>query len=381
MIGPNANYAQEVSLLTIAPGDLVYDTYGHSALRVNYPDRNMDYVYNYGLYNFDTPGFVIKFMRGKLLYQVGATSYEAFLNHYHKNKRSLYEQKLNLNSKEKESLIQALRINMLEENRSYKYDFFYDNCSTRLRDLFELATDSLQLPTSTKSLTFRDLIKEHQYGMPWSDFGIDLIIGARADVPTSLDDQMFLPLYLKDILSEAKVKEEERLQPLLGEVNEVLSFPEETVTRLKRSWFSPELLFSILAFLLLGLRWSYRKDYYLPKWLERIDSIYLTILGVLGLFLVFMWWGTDHIPTKSNWNLLWVSPLLLIIQFCKRRGFVWVKYLIYVMLVMCLISLINAWFQILPQQFHVAFGWMILIEIMIMLFYLKQENAYPQKII
>ncbi|HAV29275.1 MAG TPA: hypothetical protein DCW93_05060, partial [Saprospirales bacterium] len=114
--------SQEISLLTIAPGDMVYDTYGHSALRVNYSDRDMDLVYNYGLYDFNTPGFVMKFMRGKLLYQVGAHRYDSFLNNYYKDKRSVYEQKLNFNPEEKEALIKALRINMLKENRSYKYD-------------------------------------------------------------------------------------------------------------------------------------------------------------------------------------------------------------------------------------------------------------------
>ena len=364
---------QEISLLTIAPGDMVYDTYGHSALRVNYPDRDMDLVYNYGLYDFNTPGFVMKFMRGKLLYQVGAHRYESFLNNYHQEKRSVYEQKLNLNPLEKEALIKALRINMLKENRSYKYDFFFDNCSTRLRDLFESVADSVEIQGDLQALTYRDLIKEHQYGMPWSDFGIDFIIGAKADVLSSLDDQMFLPLYLKDVLSKAEVLRGGTLEPLLGEAYEVLSFPEEADRRLTRSWFTPELIFSLLALLLFVLRWPYRKEKILPRWLRNIDGAYMTTLGILGLLLAFMWWGTDHVPTKSNWNLMWISPLLLIIQFGKGRGLVWVKYLIYLMLFTCLISLINVWFQILPQQFHVAFGWMILIEIMILLFYLKAE--------
>ncbi len=365
--------AQEISLLTIAPGDMVYDTYGHSALRVNFPERNMDIVYNYGLYDFNTPGFVMKFMRGKLLYKVGANRYDDFLYHYNLDKRSIYEQKLNFNPEEKAALIKALRINMLKENRSYKYDFFFDNCSTRLRDLFRAASASIEMEEDVKALTFRDLIKEHQYGMPWSDFGIDFIIGAKADVLSSLDDQMFLPLYLKDVLSNAKLQRSDSAEPLLGEINEVLSFPKETERRLTRSWFTPELVFSLLAVLLLMLRWPYRKEEILPSWLRNIDGAYIVTLGILGLLLAFMWWGTDHIPTKSNWNLLWVSPLLLIIQFGTGRGLIWVKYVIYIMLFTCLISLINVWFQILPQQFHVAFGWMILIEIMILLYHLKME--------
>ncbi|MBE27245.1 MAG: hypothetical protein CMN33_06130 [Saprospirales bacterium] len=366
--------AQEISLLTIAPGDMVYDTYGHSALRVNYPDRDMDLVYNYGLYDFNTPGFVMKFMRGKLLYQVGAHRYNSFLYNYNLDKRSIYEQKLNLNEIEKAALIKALRINMLKENRSYKYDFFFDNCSTRLRDLFEVAADSLEIHGEIQALTYRDLIKEHQYGMPWSDFGIDLIIGAKADIISSLDDQMFLPSYLKQVLSKAEIQRGNTVEPLLGEAYEVLSFPEETEKRLTRSWFTPELVFALLALFLLMLRWPYRKEKVLPKWLRNIDGTYITILGILGLLLAFMWWGTDHVPTKSNWNLIWLSPLLLIIHFGKGKGFVWMTYLIYLMLFTCLIALVNAWIQILPQQFNVAFGWMILIEIMILLSVLKMEK-------
>lgn len=367
-------FGQEISLLTVAPGDMVYDTYGHSALRIKDSKRKTDRVYNYGLYDFNTPGFVMKFMRGKLLYQVGAHRYDDFLYNYNRDKRSIYEQSLNLNQAEKDALMQALRINMLKENRSYKYDFFFDNCSTRLRDLFEDSATSLTIEDDAEPLTYRDLIKKHQYGMPWSDFGIDFIIGAKADVNSTVEDQMFLPLYLKDILSKAVIQRGDSLVPLLGAPYEVLSFPEETEGRLKRSWFTPELVFMLLAILMLAFRYPYRKEDTLPKWVRNIDSTYIILLGFLGCLLSFMWWGTDHVPTKSNWNLLWVSPLLLVIETCKGRGLSWLKYLIYLMLVTCLLSLINVWFQFLPQQFHVAFGWMILIEIMVLLFYLKKEN-------
>jgi len=364
---PNLSYR---SFAVLTPGDLVYDTYGHSALRVHDPSRNIDHVYNYGLYDFNTPGFVMKFMRGKLLYQVGVHKFDDFLYSYNQDRRSVYEQKLNLNEEEKEALLKALRVNMLKENRSYKYDFFFDNCSTRLRDLFEDAVGSLSFDGMEKSLTSRELIKEHQYGMPWSDFGIDLIIGAKADVNSSLDHQMFLPLYLKDILSEATIQREDERVKLLGAPYEGLSFPEDAERRLIRSWISPELLFLVLALILLAIRLPFRKKQ-LPRWIKFTDKLVLVLLGLLGSVLAFMWWGTDHVPTKSNWNLLWMNPLILIPVLFNTEKHQWVKYVIYLLIVSCFVALLNVWIQFLPQQFHIAFGWIILIEIIILLFCLK----------
>jgi len=363
--------AQEISLLTVAPGDMVYDTYGHSAIRVHDQERDMDIVYNYGLYDFDTPGFVMKFMRGKLMYMVGAHQYSDFLYNYNQDKRSIYEQKLNLNQEEKDALLKALRINMMKENRYYKYDFFFDNCSTRLRDLFENAVQGLEESGELKEMTFRDLIKEHQYGNPWSDFGIDIIIGAKADVASSLDDQMFLPLYLKEILSNAIIQRGDEKIKLLGEPYEVLSFPEEAERRMTRSWITPEVVFLILALILLAFRYPYRTEKQLPNWIRKVDKSILFLLGLLGCIVAFMWWGTDHIPTKSNWNLLWLNPLILLPVFFKATKNTWLKYVIYFLLGLCLLSLVNVWFQFLPQQFHVAFGWIILIEIMILFSLLK----------
>lgn len=363
--------AQEISLLTVAPGDMVYDTYGHSALRVNYPDRDMDYVYNYGLYDFNTPGFVMKFMRGKLLYKVAAGRYDNFLYHYNQDKRSIYEQKLNLNQEEKDALIKALRINMLKENREYKYDFFFDNCSTRLRDLFENAVDSLEVKGDTKRLTFRDLIKEHQYGMPWSDFGIDIIIGAKADVESSIKDQMFLPLYLKDVLSKTKIQRVGDEVALLGDVHEVLSFSKEAERRLQRSWFTPELVFALVALFLIVARIPYRAQERLPKWINSVDLTILFILAILGSLVAFMWWGTDHVPTKSNWNMLWLNPLLFIPVFFSVSKQKWLKYIIYFLIGICLIALVNVGIQVLPQQFNIAFGWIIIMEILILISMLK----------
>ena len=366
-----ASRAQEISLLTIAPGDLVYDTYGHSALRVNDPTRDVDLVYNYGLYDFNTPGFVMKFMRGKLLYQVGAHRYDDFLYNYNQDRRTIYEQKLNLNQAEKDALMQALRVNMLKENRSYKYDFFFDNCSTRLRDLFEDVVVDLEADGELKEPTYRDLIKEHQYGMPWSDFGIDIIIGSKADVQSPLDAQMFLPLYLKDILSKAKMKRGDEEVNLLSKPYEVISFPSEAAQRMERSWFTPELFFSLLALLLFVIRFPYRKGEVLPRWIKFADKSVLFFLGIIGCIVAFMWWGTDHVPTKSNWNLLWLNPLLLLPVFFNVKKYEWIKYLIYLLLGSCFLALLNVWFQFLPQQFHVAFGWIIMTVILIFVSQLK----------
>jgi len=363
--------AQEISLLTVDPGDMVYDAYGHSALRVNDKERGIDRVYNYGLYDFDTPGFVMKFMRGKLLYQVGAHRYSDFLYNYNQNKRSVYEQKINLSGDEKEALIKALRINMMKENRSYKYDFFFDNCSTRLRDLFENVVEHTDDYSNVSNLTFRDLIKEFQYGNPWTDFGIDIIIGSNADNQATIEDQMFLPLYLKSILTEAKVMRDGEIVNLLSPQQEILSFPKEAAKRKSRFWLTPELIFLFIAIVLLMIRSPYRISKELPKWIYRIDKSFLFLFALLGCIVAFMWWGTDHIPTKANWNLLWLNPLIFVPVFFSLPKHKWVRIIIYFLVALCFIALVNLWVQFLPQQFHVAFGWLILIEMLALISLLK----------
>ena len=360
--------AQQISLLTCGAGDETYSMYGHCALRVYDVDRDFDIVYNYGMFDFQTPGFLIKFLRGKLPYWVGAQRYSDFLYQYKREKRSVTEQKLNLTVKDTEKILKALRINMQPENREYAYDFFFDNCSTRLRDIAEkYVGDSIVYSTENRNVSYRNLLKENQSNWPWYDFGVDLLIGATTDKQAKRTDQMFLPQYLSENLGSALVYEKDTMYALMEAPYPVLEFNDQQIIRHAIPWYIPSNIMPLLAILLLLIRMPYRTKKDVPKWLVRADISILTLFGILGIILLFMWFGTNHLTTKQNWNLLWLSPLLIVVLVGYRNSATWLKSLIYVMLGLCLICLINVWCQFLPQYFPPTFGWLILIEMMLLI--------------
>jgi hypothetical protein len=129
----------EVYLLTCGPGTEIYSVYGHSALRIVIPAKNSDLVYNWGVFDFSTPHFAWEFAKGKLDYMLGVSSYDSFLKEYYAETRWVISQKFNLESRDNEKLFALIVDNLKPENIKYKYDFYYDNCSTRIRDLVEKA--------------------------------------------------------------------------------------------------------------------------------------------------------------------------------------------------------------------------------------------------
>ncbi len=126
-----------ISILTCSPGEELYSTFGHSAIRITDSVSHHDIVYNYGTFNFDEPGFYTKFIRGKLSFYLSTDDFESFMNEYLEEKRDITEQVLNLTCAEKYNIVMLLQANMMAANRTYKYDFTFDNCTTRLRDLIE----------------------------------------------------------------------------------------------------------------------------------------------------------------------------------------------------------------------------------------------------
>ncbi len=190
----------QVSLLTVTPGEELYSTFGHSAIRIRDTVTNQDIVYNYGTFNFEEPNFYMKFVRGKLSFYLSPDNYDSFVAETREEQRGITEQILNLTCEQKRNIIMLLETNMMAQNRTYKYDFTFDNCTTRLRDLIEKATDStvhFGEVLKTKR-TFRDLIYVYlNYNdKQWSKLGIDILLGSRMDVTATPYQVMFLPDYL-----------------------------------------------------------------------------------------------------------------------------------------------------------------------------------------
>lgn len=345
-----------ISLITCDPGDEIYSIFGHSAIRIYNKEKGFDIVYNYGTFDFNTPNFTIKFMRGQLPYRLAAYDYSRFLEEYHYFKRGVREQPLNLNIEQKRSIAAFLDINLRPENVEYMYDFFFDNCSSRIRDVFE---KTLKLDTqyvSNKTLTFRDELHEYQLAHPWINLGIDMIIGSIADRNASPRNQMFLPDYLHDILANTKLGQNKLLQPSY----EVLSYANEKEIRNKVPFFRPFTLNIFLMLITLTLIYFKKQN-----WINKLAWSWYLIAGIGGLVIIFLWFFTDHIATKANWNLLWLNPLFFVLLLKES---VWRSRVKYVLMVTSIVALLNSLVSFIPQDMPFlscivpAFVWMLLKE-------------------
>lgn len=336
-----------ISLLTCSPGEELYSTFGHTALRVQNMQTGSDHVYNYGSFEFG-PDFYTKFIKGKLLYFLSVEDMNDFMYQYQMEGRGVQEQVLQLNCGEKTRLLQALRVNADEQNRYYRYDFLFDNCTTRAGDMVAAHTDTPVvfnniLPAETPS--FRNLL--HTYldkgKQPWSKLGIDILLGSRLDRKVTNEEAMFLPDYLLKGFDKARINE----RPLVSAPATIL---DSTIDLKKNSWFTPSMVFSIVLLLIILLSFSSRA--WAAGILRIFDFIWFFILGLAGLLLLFMWFGTDHTVCRDNLNLLWALPTHIVAAVFVRSEKKWVKS--YFRVVMWLsIVLALTWF-ILPQQMNNA---------------------------
>ena len=347
-----------ISVLTCRAGDDLYNMFGHTAVRVQDPVQQLDEVYNYGLFSFKEPGFLMKFLRGKLNYWVGRASFDRFMGGYKTERRSVLEQVLDLNHSQVNKLYQALRQNIKAENKFYKYDFFFDNCTTRIRDILEDNITLLNYSSTSNDYSYRQLLDQFNYVSPWTDFGMDLLVGTPADARADAAGEMFLPEYLYGQLDKGSLGH----TPLVKETKVLLDYESEVVARSKTGMFRPSVLFGLLLLLELFLFKGQKTN---QKWLRVYDKLFFTILGIAGLIIVFMWFATDHITTKNNMNLLWMNPLFLVLLFRKPQP------LLLLLSAFMALSILGASFI---QQLHVASVIIILIGLLKLLRYYKYER-------
>lgn len=246
----SGNDSIRLSLLTCAPGEEIYSLFGHTAIRYEDPANGIDAVFNYGLFSFNTPNFILRFSLGETDYQLGATDYARFAAEYAFDGRSVWQQTLNLSKEEKAELIRLLQENYLPENRVYRYNFFYDNCATRPRDKIEESIDGKVIyPAEPQdgSLSFRDIVHQYCKGHPWARFGIDLCIGSEADRPITQRQMMFAPFYLMDAFAGAQIVHDSVQRPLVsGKELIVDALPEEE----EGGWMPTPFQCSLLLFIL-----------------------------------------------------------------------------------------------------------------------------------
>jgi len=303
-----------VSLITCAKGDDIYNMYGHSAIRITDPVVSMDQVYNFGIFDFKEPNFIMKFLRGKLLYRVEKQAMRRFMFGYVQEKRSVREQVLNVDQYGANELYAALEENSKPKNKYYLYDFFFDNCTTRLRDLFESEIVGFQYPEAPlRAHTYRSLLDVYTYRWPFTDFGQDLIVGSVADGEAGLRGQCFLPEFMEAVLARSSIGH----LPAVRETKIILDHEKLDQSRSSKPFNWPLLIFGILLFIEF-LLFIFKST---SKGVRLYDRVWYWVLGIGGLVIAFMWYGTDHLATKENLNLLWMSPLFLFFSMGSSRFF------------------------------------------------------------
>ena len=271
------------------------------------------------------------------MYWLGLERYKPFLDNYSNEERSVIEQKLNLDLNQRNLLFLKLKNNLKPENREYLYDFFFDNCSTRPRDVILGDLHQLELDsTQYTDYTFRKLLDQFTRGRVWYDFGIDLIIGCIADKKAGINEQMFLPEYLMFHIQNASIAD----KPLVLDKKLVLDYEHKIEKRNQSAFPGPVFIFAMILMLELILFLT-RKKIKNP-FIRIYDNLVFTITGIASIIIMFMWFGTDHIATKCNMNLLWINPLFLLNVFYKSRK------LNIILLTFCSIAILqSAFFQTL----------------------------------
>lgn len=348
----------QIRVMTMGPDQReLYSAFGHSGIRVIDPVNKIDWVYNWGVFDFDQPNFYLNFTRGKLLYKLGKGSYERTRQYYEYYNRSIKEQILNLTLEEKQQLVDYLEINYLPENRNYYYNYIYDNCATKIRDVLEAVFPGrivFNQDYVMDGVTYRDLMDMYLQEQPWGDVGIDVCLGVQIDQVASARGYMYLPDYVFAALDGATIDTGGGVKPLVADSVEVFrSMPTpDASSPIKPVWF-----FAIL-FLIAGILTHRELKYGL--WARWLDVTLLSIVGLVGWVLLFLWLGTDHL-SLYNFNLLWAIPLHLPIGIILLKRPMASKLRQYFLVVAVIqITLILSW-GLIPQALNLAFVPLVLL--------------------
>ena len=300
-----ANDEIQFSIITIGPYEPeLYSAFGHSGIRYLDKKNNIDHFYNYGIFDFNQPNFYINFLNGKLLYMVAKYDYRTAEKYYIKQDRYIKEQVLQLNESEKILLYNILEQNIRPENRTYLYNYVYDNCATKIRDvLSNVYGESLSFTSESENKSFRQLMDLYLEKNKWGDLGIDICLGPEIDDYVSFNDEMFLPEYLFKGIENA-IKDGNK--NIVSKTN-IVNLQKENFQSYSLSPYYVFLIFFIISIYLSFRQVKYGIKYFI------FDSIHLFISGIIGCLLVYLWFFTDHL-SSYNFNIVWAMPLNIIIS-------------------------------------------------------------------
>jgi len=341
------------SLLTCAAGGEIYYLFGHTAIRYENFTRGVDIVFNYGVFDFNTPNFTSRFALGDTYYKLGAIEYRYFANEYTALGRDVWQQTLNLTYSEKEHLLRRLQENYRSENRMYLYNFFYDNCATRPRDQIEhVINGTLQyaenMTDNNTGTSFRDMLHTYNEGHPWARFGMDLCMGSKADEPISRRKMMFVPFLLQEYFGRAQIMDRQgRARPLVASEKNIVAtgkipadFRTEGITPMQTA------LLLLTAVVIATLGGVSRQ-----KTLWGIDLVLFFAAGMAGCILTFLTLFSQHPAVSPNYLLFVFHPLHLLCLPCmlirvrkkKMSRYMWANFVV-------LTLFIGLW-VIIPQKF------------------------------
>ena len=336
-----------LSLLTCAPGSEIYALFGHSAIRYENPVKQQDWVFNYGMFSFKEPNFVMRFVKGETDYQLGVIPFRYFEAEYAMRGSSVYQQTLNLTNEEKMKLIHLLEQNYLPSNRRYRYNYFYDNCTPRARDKVEESIQGKVIYPENEGIhTYRSILHEFMKGSAWSEFGIDLCLGSGADKPIEERQQMFAPFYMLQAARGAMIHRTDTIVPFISGETKIVDATLDDEPAFPLSPMTCALILCLLTAAWLG--WGVRRGRMLWGW----SVLLYAFQGIAGCIVAFLFFFSLHPTVDSNWLLMVFQPLPLLylpvmIYKCVKKQkdpFHWLN-------AVCLTSFILL-MPFLPQEFN-----------------------------
>ena len=342
-----------VQLLTCGPGEEFYTTWGHSAIRICDSTLGIDLVYNYGCFDFDTKHFYLKFCKGRLDYFLSRSNYERFISSYAYEGRQIWAQLLDLTTQEKNNLFVLLETNYLPQYRYYKYDFFRDNCATRIRDIVNnsLIHRTLFVEENVQpAVSYRNLLyAPTESYLLWWRLGVDIVLGARCDKECTNLECMFSPIEMMNQVDTTCLKTKNEQGEWVSTGKLLMKEKVELLPNNRDAFHlsvNPTLTFWVLFLLVLsltGIAWV--KGLRL-RWL---DIILFLLPALISVVIIFLWFFSDHYSTKWNWNLLWANPLFFYFLIRLRRSH---RVVLYVGMLCLLVVMTGFWWM--PQQFNAA---------------------------
>ena len=359
----NKNSQYDISILTIGPGNSLSDAFGHSGIRVIDEINNYDIVFNYGVYDYNAPNFYGNFIKGRPIYSLGLNNFESFYKNYVNQSRQIIEQKLDLSENQKRIIVNKLITNSKEANKFYEYNYFDNNCSTKIADIFNeiLLEEGFTFYSSDSSPnTYRKLIYENINQNSWGALGIDICLGAIIDKKIEYRNKLFLPYNLKSYfndLGNSTIRNGNLVTTsvLFGEYS-----------KYRETFISPTYLLIILSLIIISITYL---DYLKRTRSKLLDLFILLPTGTIGLLLVYLWFFSNHTASAWNYNLLWALPfnLILLIELLNKNQKKWV--ISYIKLILIFLFLMCLHWVVRVQVFNISLISLIL-ALMIRYFYL-----------